>query len=181
MAGSRSATPSRWPTSPAPRWRRSPRSSPRSPPLDVPPRCNPPRPCDRRKTIGATMSLPSHIEERRDISWRRDPTLAVASPLDAERFVEQVGFAACLTDARRPGPSLYIAVCGRRDAVMPRNVQTDPETSHTWHLKDDLVRRANVYYGKLAGARTMFIAPRMVRYFHAVWGMRRGEEARRLS
>jgi hypothetical protein len=38
-------------------------------------------------------------------------------------FVERVGFAACLSDCRRPGPSLYIAVCGRRDAVMPRNVQ----------------------------------------------------------
>ena len=35
---------------------------------------------------------------------------------DAERFVEHVGFAACLTDSRRPGPSLYVAVCGRRDA-----------------------------------------------------------------
>jgi hypothetical protein len=28
-----------------------------------------------------------------------------------------------LTDSRRPGPSLYVAVCGRRDAHMPRNVQ----------------------------------------------------------
>ena len=54
---------------------------------------------------------------------------------DAERFIEQVGFAACLTDSRRPGPSLYVAVCGRRDAVMPRNVQKDPEASLTWHAE----------------------------------------------
>jgi len=64
---------------------------------------------------------------------------------------------------------------------MPRNVQKDPETSHTWRLKDDLVRRGKLYYGKLAGARTLFIAPRMIGYFHAVWGMRRAEEPRRLS
>ena len=60
---------------------------------------------------------------------------------------------------------------------MPRNVQKDPEASHTWLLKDDLVRRGQVYYGKLAGARTMFVAPRMIPYFHAVWGMRRAAGA----
>lgn len=64
---------------------------------------------------------------------------------------------------------------------MPRNVQKDPEASHTWLLKDELVRRGKVYYGKLAGARTMFIAPRMIPYFHAIWGMRRTEEPKRLS
>ena len=100
---------------------------------------------------------------------------------DAERFIEQVGFAACLTDSRRPGPSLYVAVCGRRDAVMPRNVQKDPEASLTWVLKDEIVRRGKVYYAKLARGKTMFLAPRMIPYFHAVWGVRRSEEKRRLS
>jgi hypothetical protein len=86
-----------------------------------------------------------------------------------------------MTDSRRPGPSLYTAVCGRRDAVMPRNVQKDPEASATWHLKDEILRRGHVYYGKLARGKTMFIAPRMVPYFQAVWGVRRSDEARRLS
>src|SRR4051794_94943 len=86
-----------------------------------------------------------------------------------------------MTDARRPGASLYVAVCGRRDAVMPRNVQKDPEASQTWLLKDELIRRGKVYYGKLVGARTLFIAPRMIRYFHAIWGLRRAEEPARLS
>ena len=101
--------------------------------------------------------------------------------LEAERFVEQVGFAACMTDSRRPGPSLYVAVCGRRDAVMPRNVQKDPESSLTWNLKDELVRRGKVYYAKLARGKAMLVAPRMVPHFHAIWGMRRAEEAKRLS
>jgi hypothetical protein len=127
------------------------------------------------------IQVSSEFEEYRDERWQREGTRAVETPFDAERFVERVGFAACLTDARRPIPSLYVAVCGRRDAIMPRTVQKDPEASATWHLKDEVVRRGKVYYGKLAGARTLFIAPRMVPYFHAVWGMRKAEEPRRLS
>ena len=125
--------------------------------------------------------IPSEIEDHRDARWRREPTRQVETAADAERFVEQVGFAACLTDCRRPGPSLYVAVCGRRDAVMPRHVQKDEEASHTWLLKDEIVRRGNVYYAKLARGKTMFIAPRMVPYFNAVWGVRRAEEKKRLS
>ena len=87
------------------------------------------------------MLLSADIEEYRDARWRREATRQVETAIDAERFIEQVGFAACLTDSRRPGPSLYVAVCGRRDAVMPRNVQKDPEASLTWHLKDEIVRR----------------------------------------
>src|SRR5438132_4102292 len=110
--------------------------------------------------------VPDDIEEYRDACWRREGTQQVETAFDAERFIEQVGFAACLTDSRRPGPSLYVAVCGRRDAVMPRNVQKDPEASLTWQLKDELVRRGHVYYGKLACGKTMFLAPRMIPHFH---------------
>ena len=115
------------------------------------------------------------MKSYRDERWRREATRR-SRRHDAERFIEQVGFAACLHDARRPGPSLYVAVCGRRDAVMPRNVQKDPEASLTWLLKDELVRRGKVYYAKLARGKAMFLAPRMIPYFHAIWGMRRSEE-----
>ncbi|MDO8679054.1 MAG: hypothetical protein Q7R30_10895 [Acidobacteriota bacterium] len=125
--------------------------------------------------------IPPEIEEYRDERWRREATRQVETALDAERFIEQAGFAACLTDSRRPGPSLYVAVCGRRDAVLPRNVQKDSESSLTWTLKDELVRRGKVYYAKLARGKTMFLAPRMIPYFHAVWGLRRSEEPVRLS
>jgi len=126
-------------------------------------------------------TVPEEIEDFRDAPWRRDAARQVETVLDAERFIEQVGFAACMTDSRRPGPSLYVAVCGRRDAVMPRNVQTDPEASLTWTLKDQMVRRGKVYYAKLAHGKAMFIAPRMVPHFSAIWGMRRSEETKRLS
>jgi hypothetical protein len=125
--------------------------------------------------------IPEAFEAHRDHHWRRDPSRAITSPLAAERFVDEVGFVACLTDARRPGPSLYVAVCGRRDAVMPRNVQKDPEASETWQLKDELVRRGKVYYAKLARGKAMFLSPAMIPHFHAVWGVRPAEEARRLS
>jgi hypothetical protein len=128
-----------------------------------------------------TQQIPSEIEEYRDEHWCREGTRQVETASDAERFIEHVGFAACLTDSRRPGASLYVAVCGRRDAVMPRNVQKDPEASLTWVLKDELVRRGRVYYAKLARGKTMFLAPRMIPYFHAVWGVRRTDEKRRLS
>lgn len=125
-----------------------------------------------------TPALPEHIEEHRDQWWRRDVTRQVETPVAAELFVEQVGFAACLTDAWRPGPSLYVAVCGRRDAVLPRHVQTDPEASLTWRLKDELVRGGRVYYAKLSRGKALFIAPRMVPYFNAIWGVRRADEER---
>lgn len=125
--------------------------------------------------------IPSEIEDRRDERWCREGTRQVETAADAERFIEQVGFAACLTDSRRPGPSLYVAVCGRRDAVMPRNVQKDPEASLTWVTKDEVVRRGKVYYAKLARGKTMFLAPRMIPFFHAIWGVPRSEEKHRLS
>jgi hypothetical protein len=125
--------------------------------------------------------LAPEIEEFRDRCWCREATRQIATVADAERFIERVGVAACLTDSRRPGPSLYVAVCGRRDAVLPRHVQKDEEASTTWLLKDDLLRRGRVYDGKLARGRTLFIAPRMLPSFHALWGVKRREEPRRLS
>jgi len=129
----------------------------------------------------ARPALSDDIEDHRDWHWRREGTQQIESASEAEAFIERVGFAACMTDVRRPGPSLYVAVCGRRDAVMPRNVQTDPEASSTWLLKDDLIRRGKVYYAKLARGKAMFLAPRLIPCFHAVWGVRRADEPRRLS
>jgi len=125
--------------------------------------------------------VPPDIEEFRDARWWREGPLGLRTASDAERFVQHVGFATCFSDARRPAPSLFVAVCGRRDAVMPRNVQKDPEASQTWLLKDDVLRRGKVYYGKLARGRPLFLAPRMIPYFHAIWGMRRAEESKRLT
>jgi hypothetical protein len=128
-----------------------------------------------------TPQLPEKIELHRDRMWRRDEDLRVESAVDAERFIEDVGFANTLTDTRRAGPSLYIAVCGRRDVSLPRNVQKNEETRLTWYLKDEVMRRGRVYYAKLAGGRSMFVAPRLISHFAAVWMPRRKDEPEALS
>ena len=127
------------------------------------------------------LTLPEIVEEHRDTHWCRDETLRVSSALEAERFVDRVGFASCLADSRKPGPSLYVAVCGRRDAVMPRHVQHDHEASLAWRIKDEVLRRGRVYYGKLARGRAMFVASRLVPHFNTVWGLKRADEPRVLS
>lgn len=125
--------------------------------------------------------LPEEIESYRDRFWCREPELRIEEPLAAERFIDRVGFCLALTDSRRPGPSLYIAVCGRRDAHMPRNVQKDPESSLTWTIKDEVVRRGRVYYGKLRGNRSIFITRRLVPHFNALSGLTRRQETTALS
>jgi hypothetical protein len=64
-----------------------------------------------------TPPLPEQIELHRDRMWRRDEDLRVESAVDAERFIEDVGFANTLTDARRAGSSFRtsryaVAACG---------------------------------------------------------------------
>ncbi|HEV8485396.1 MAG TPA: hypothetical protein VGV87_17770 [Blastocatellia bacterium] len=128
-----------------------------------------------------TKALTEEIEAYRDQMWRRLPELRVETALDAEHMVESLGFCATLTDARRPGPSLYTAVCGRRDAYMPRNVQKDPESSLAWFIKDEVMRRGRVYYAKLVKGRSTFIAPGLIPHFNALWGVPRRAEGDRLS
>ena len=121
-------------------------------------------------------SLPEEIESHRDRMWHRDPELRIEDGYTAEQFIETVGFGSALTDARRPGPSLYVAVCGRRDAHMPRNVQKDPEASLAWTIKDDILRRGRLHYGKLRGNRSIFISRTLLPFFNAVFGVERRQE-----
>ena len=72
-----------------------------------------------------TLSLHDALPIFATVCGAATKTLRIESAVDAERFIEDVGFANTLTDARRAGPSLYIAVCGRRDVSLPRNVQKD--------------------------------------------------------
>lgn len=125
--------------------------------------------------------LPPEIESFRDHAWQRELTQRVETAEEAERFVQRIGFSALLTDRRQPGPSLYIAVCGRRDAQVPQNVQKDPESSLTWVLKDEVIKRGRVYYGKLARGKSTFLAPRLIPFFKAIRGVTKREEKRRLS
>jgi hypothetical protein len=64
---------------------------------------------------------------------------------------------------------------------MPRNVQKDPESSLAWVIKDEVVRRGRVYYGKLRGSRSIFIARKLVPHFNALSGFTRKQEQSVLS
>lgn len=125
--------------------------------------------------------LPEEIEVHRDRRWRREPDLRIEEALTAETFINQIGFCSMLTDSRRPGPSLYTAVCGRRDSHLPRNVQKDTESRLAWTIKDEAIRRGRVYYGKLRGGRSVFIARRLIPHFNALWGVHRNKESLVLS
>ncbi len=125
--------------------------------------------------------LPDEIEQYRDRKWRRDESLKIDSAEQVESMVEDLGFCLGLTDIRKGLPSVYIAVCGRRDAHMPRNVQKDYEASRAWVLKDEVIARGKVYYAKLVKGHSMFVAPRMIPVFNAIWGVPKGREEKDLS
>lgn len=125
--------------------------------------------------------LPEEIEQNRDRKWRREESRKLDSAEDVEGMVEELGFCLGLTDARKDLPSVYIAVCGRRDAHMPRNVQKDTEASRAWVLKDEVIARSNVYYAKLVKGNSMFLARRMIPIFNSIWGIQRKGESGKLS
>lgn len=125
--------------------------------------------------------LPEEIEQYRDRKWRREESLKVDSASEVETLVNDLGYCLTLTDVRKDMPSVYIAVCGRRDAHMPRNVQKDYEASRAWVLKDEVIARGSVYYAKLIKGKSAFLAPRMIPIFNAIWGCSRGGETGILS
>ncbi len=125
--------------------------------------------------------LPPEIERYRDRKWRREESLKVDSAEEVEAMVEDLGFCLGLTDARKGLPSVYIAVCGRRDSHLPRNVQKDYEASRAWVLKDEVIARGKLYYAKLLKGKSWFLAPRMIPVFNSIWGCSRKSESETLS
>lgn len=119
---------------------------------------------------------PEEIENFRDKKWRREETLKIETVQSVEAMVEDLGFCLTLTDSRTNLPSVYIAVCGRRDVFSPKNVQKDYEKDLAWTLKDEAMQRGRVYYSKLCKGRAMFVAPRLLPYFNAIWGVSKKEE-----
>ncbi|MDM7921488.1 MAG: hypothetical protein QUS14_04235 [Pyrinomonadaceae bacterium] len=127
------------------------------------------------------FQITEDIEQYRDRKWRREDELRVERVEEVEAMVEDLGFCLGMTDSRKKMPSVYTAVCGRRDAHMPRNVQKDPEASLAWVLKDETVARGRVYYGKVWKGHSMFLAKRMIPAFNVIWGCTKSEEASLLS
>src|SRR5258706_4612725 len=116
-----------------------------------------------------TAPLHEQIELHRDRIWHRDEDLRVESAIDAERFIEEVGSANTLTDVRRAGPSLYIAVCGRGYVSLPRSIsEKEPEARRDApHLVPQ--GRSHAPRSRLLretrGGRSMFVAPALISHF----------------
>ncbi|MBX3243635.1 MAG: hypothetical protein KF685_04095 [Acidobacteria bacterium] len=125
--------------------------------------------------------ITEEIEQYRDRKWRREDSLRIKTAEDIENMVDDIGFCLGLTDERKRMPSVYIAVCGRRDAHMPRNVQKDPEASTAWVLKDEVIALGRIYYGKIYKGHSMFVSRRLVPAFNSVWGCSKAGEAGILS
>ena len=125
--------------------------------------------------------IPEEVEQYRDVKWHREDSLKVETANQVEQMIENLGFCLTLTDSRTPLPSVYVAVCGRRDAHTPPNLQKDYETGLAWTLKDEVLRSGKVYYSKLVKARAMFIAPRLIPFFNAIWGVSKAQEKDVLS
>lgn len=120
--------------------------------------------------------LPEEIERYRDKMWRREETLRLKTAADVERMVDDLGFCLALTDSRTNSPSVYIGVCGRRDVISPKNVQKDEETSKAWVLKDEVMRKGNVYYSKLLKGRATFVSKDLIPSFNSLFGVpKKGE------
>jgi hypothetical protein len=125
--------------------------------------------------------LPEEIEVYRDRKWRREDALKIDTVDEVEALVDELGYCLGLTDVRTPLPSVYVAVCGRRDAHLPRNVQKDHEASRAWVLKDEAIERGNVYYAKLLKGKSWFVSRRLVPAFNMIWGIPRKAETDDLS
>lgn len=116
------------------------------------------------------------VELYRDKKWRREEHLRLRSAQDVEAMVEELGFCFALTDVRTEFPSVFVGVCGRREAHSPKNVQKDEEMSLAWVLKDEVMRRGNVYYSKLLKGRATFVSKELVPYFYALCGIPKSRE-----
>ena len=98
------------------------------------------------------------LEQLRDHTFRRLPALRVQGPVRAVRFINDVGMASLFATRGMNLPSLWVAVCGRRDPQFPHHSHHDPEVSLAWNLKDQLPAQGTVFYAKLIRGKPTFVA-----------------------
>ena len=67
-----------------------------------------------------TPTLPEQIEAHRDRLWRRDEDLRIENAVDAERFIEDVGFAKKRSGSGSGLFSVYLIQSRREKSVAPQ-------------------------------------------------------------
>lgn len=98
-----------------------------------------------------------------EIRWPR----RVATPADAVRFINAVGYCLLFPIARLPLPSLYFA-CARRDIHL--GPSWDKYCQAIWLWKDELPRQRRAFYAKYFKLRGTFISLEMLPHFLAMRG-----------
>src|SRR5580704_4795925 len=104
------------------------------------------------------------LERHRDFHFRRLPARRVKSEDQALSFIGEVGFCTAFT-AGLEVPCLREAIVGQREPPLPHHIQHDHAIGMTWRLKDDLIAKRAVYYGKAIAGRPAFIAPQLLPAF----------------
>ena len=106
------------------------------------------------------------VAAERDRRYRRRPDLRLKTIEDAERFIDDVGFAFLWPIKGIEAPSLFEAVAGRTRKV-PK-AHDDPDLSKSWHWKDQSLGGTRWYYARLLRRRATLIAPRLQATFYAL-------------
>ena len=117
--------------------------------------------------VRTRQPLPAEIEEYRDERWCREGTRQVETAFDAERFIEQIGFAACLTDSP---PAGTVALRGGVRAARRGHAAQRPEgrgsvadvdaEGRTRQARQRVLREARARQGDVPGAAHDSLLPR---------------------
>ncbi len=106
------------------------------------------------------------IATERAERYRRTPERRVKTIDEAERFIDEVGFALFWPIKGVEAPNLFHAIAGRvRDVP---NEHDDPDISQCWGWKDQSLGGTRWYYAKLLRRKATLIAPRLQAAFYAL-------------
>lgn len=115
------------------------------------------------------------VERYRDRTFHRLKSRRVRGAPSALRFINDVGF--CTAFSRHDHlPCLWAAICGERHPRMPVHTHSDYAIGLTWHLKDRLPDRRQVFYARLLCGKPSLISLAFLPYFYCLFGPR-GREA----
>ncbi len=106
------------------------------------------------------------IAARRNERYRRRMDLRLTEIDQAERFIDDVGFAFFWPIKGIEAPSLFDAIAGRVRALSSEH--DDPDISTSWSWKDQSLGGTRWYYAKLLRRRATLIAPRLWAAFYAL-------------
>ncbi|MBU0493388.1 MAG: winged helix DNA-binding domain-containing protein [Chloroflexi bacterium] len=104
----------------------------------------------------------------RDRRYRRRPDLKVQTEAEARVFVDEVGLCLLFPVQGIELPSLWTAINGReRPVPQPHD---DRELGYTWHWKDSLPTRKEIYYGKVLRKKATLLSLEILPYLYALSG-----------